>query len=208
MDLASIEQELEKLKMQMADLGSRYEDGYPEIRKLKSQIAAVEQMRDQRLAEMKNRSSKNSSEANPTAAGDDSADVKTKPQLIQLQSQLQANEAEIKNREQVIADLKSKINDYQGRLNQEPVREQQLADLTRGYDESKAAYDDLQKKKNLLGDGDQHGTATTRRTLPNSRSAQHAHQTRLSRPLEVLFHRHRCGVGAGGNNGVGPRGRG
>ncbi len=28
------------------------------------------------------------------------------------------------------------------------MREQQLADLTRGYDESKAAYDDLQKKKN------------------------------------------------------------
>ena len=65
MDLSSIEQELEKLKMQMADLGSRYEDGYPEIRKLKSQIAAVEKMRDQRLAEMKNRSSKNSSEAEP-----------------------------------------------------------------------------------------------------------------------------------------------
>ncbi len=149
MDLSSVEQELEKLKMQMADLGSRYEDGYPEIRKLKSQIAAVEKMRDQRLAEMKNRSSKNSSEPNLTAAVDDRADVKTKPQLIQLQSQLRANEAEIKNREQMIADLKSKINDYQGRLNQEPVREQQLADLTRGYDESKAAYDDLQKKKNL-----------------------------------------------------------
>ncbi len=116
MDLSSIEQELERLKMQLADLSSRYEDGYPEIRKLKSQIAAMEKMRDQRLAELKDRSSKNSSEANPTATVDDSADVKTKPQLIQLQSQLQANQAEIKNREQMIADLKSKINDYQGRL--------------------------------------------------------------------------------------------
>ena len=48
----------------------------------------------------------------------------------------------------MIADLKSKLTDYQARLNQEPVREQQLADLTRGYDQSKATYDDLLKKKN------------------------------------------------------------
>ena len=34
------------------------------------------------------------------------------------------------------------------RLNQEPVREQQFADLTRGYEQSKANYDELLKKKN------------------------------------------------------------
>ena len=37
---------------------------------------------------------------------------------------------------------------YQARLNQEPVREQQLTDLTRGYEQSKANYDELLKKKN------------------------------------------------------------
>jgi uncharacterized protein involved in exopolysaccharide biosynthesis len=68
--------------------------------------------------------------------------------MLQLQGQLQANQIEITNREQGIAGLKVKINDYQGRLNQEPVREQQLADLTRGYDQSKANYDELLKKKN------------------------------------------------------------
>ena len=44
--------------------------------------------------------------------------------------------------------LKAKVDDYQARLNQEPVREQQLADLTRGYEQSKANYDELLKKKN------------------------------------------------------------
>ena len=68
--------------------------------------------------------------------------------MPQLQSQLQANQIEIKNREQAIATLTSRINDYQARLNQEPIREQQLADLTRGYDQSKASYDELLKKKN------------------------------------------------------------
>src|ERR1017187_10962912 len=68
--------------------------------------------------------------------------------LLQLQSQLQATQAEIANREQAVAALKSRVNGYQGRLNDEPAREQQLADLTRGYDQSKANYDDLLKKKN------------------------------------------------------------
>ena len=61
---------------------------------------------------------------------------------------MHANQIEITNRDQAVAGLKAKINDYQTRLNQEPVREQQMADLTRGYDQSKANYDDLLKKKN------------------------------------------------------------
>ena len=70
------------------------------------------------------------------------------PMLAQLQSQVQSNQIEIANRERSVTDLRSRVNEYQGRLNQEPVREQQLADLTRGYDQSKATYDDLLKKKN------------------------------------------------------------
>ena len=68
--------------------------------------------------------------------------------MLQLQGQLQANQTEIANREQAIEALKGKINAYQERLNNEPVREQQLADLTRGDEQSKANYDDLLKKKN------------------------------------------------------------
>src|SRR5208282_3828790 len=63
-------------------------------------------------------------------------------------SQLRSNQVEISNRERSAAALKAKVDEYQARLNQEPIREQQLADLTRGYDSSKANYDDLLKKKN------------------------------------------------------------
>ena len=65
-----------------------------------------------------------------------------------MQGQLHANKTEIANRERAVVDLQTKVAGYQARLNQEPVREQQLADLTRGYDQSKANYDDLLKKKN------------------------------------------------------------
>ena len=68
--------------------------------------------------------------------------------MVQLQGQVQSNRVEISNRERAVSDLKARVLEYQSRLNQEPMREQQLSDLTRGYDQSKANYDDLLKKKN------------------------------------------------------------
>jgi len=147
-NLADIDQELAKMKTQLTDLSSRYNDRYPEIRTLKSQIAAMEKVQEQSLADSKTKGSSPQANVNPAAPAEASVDVKAQPQLFQLQSQWQANKAEISNHEQMIAALKSKINDYQARLNQEPVRDQQLSDLSRGYDQSKTTYDDLLKKKN------------------------------------------------------------
>jgi uncharacterized protein involved in exopolysaccharide biosynthesis len=65
-----------------------------------------------------------------------------------LQSQLKANQIEIANRQRSIQDLQAKIGEYQARLNQAPVREQEFSELNRGYDQSRADYDSLLKKKN------------------------------------------------------------
>jgi len=135
--LAAIDQELDRLKAQLADLSSHYTDRHPDVRKLKDQIAKTQRRRDQLVAEV---------QAGGSSA---SANGATQPSMLaQLQSQLQSNQVEITNRERSIAELKTKVNEYQARLNQEPVREQQLADLTRGYEQSKANYDELLKKKN------------------------------------------------------------
>jgi polysaccharide chain length determinant protein (PEP-CTERM system associated) len=142
--LPAIDQQLDSLKAKMADLTSRYTDHYPAVEGLKEQIAKTEKMRDEFIAQSKATTdgSKQSDSAVPRGAVDPSQNSS----LLQLQGQLQANQAEIANREQAIVALKAKINGYQARLNEEPVREQQLADLTRGYDQSKANYDDLLKK--------------------------------------------------------------
>ena len=103
-------------------------------------------MRSELIAELKNRNN-GGSQADKATAPTDPADVSQNSPMLQLQGQLQANKAEIANREQAIAGLKAKVGDYQARLNDEPVREQQLADLTRGYDQTKANYDDLLKKE-------------------------------------------------------------
>jgi polysaccharide biosynthesis transport protein len=144
--LPAIDKELDRLKSELADLTSRYTERHPDVRKLKEQIATTKKTRDQLLADIKNRRNI-PSDTNDTAPSSAISLAQATP-LAQLQSQLQANEIETKNREQTAVALQRKINDYQARLNQEPMREQQLADLTRGYDQSKTNYDDLLKKKN------------------------------------------------------------
>ncbi len=144
--LDAIDQKLDKLKSDLRDLSSTYGDQYPEVRKVKDQIAKTQAQRDQFVADMKTKGT--AADAKPAATSIESSAAKDPSQFPQLQSQLEANQIEIKNREQSIAALKARIADYQARLNTEPVREQELSDLTRGYDQSKASYDDLLKKKN------------------------------------------------------------
>jgi polysaccharide chain length determinant protein (PEP-CTERM system associated) len=143
----TIDQKLERLNTELRDLSSTYGDKYPEVRKIKDQITKAEAERDQLSAEAKVNGKDGQSDTKATGAVSHAA-AKDPSLIAQLQSQLEANQIEIKNREQTIASLGSRINDYQARLNEEPVREQQLADLTRGYEQSKASYDELLKKKN------------------------------------------------------------
>ena len=147
MGLATIDQELEKLKAQLADLSSRYTENHPDVRKLKDRIAQTEKMRDQLVESMKDKSPTTGDSSDPNTTGQN-LDPTQAAMLLQVQSQLRSNQVEIANREHSIAALKAKVEDYQGRLNQEPIREQQLTDLTRGYEQSKGNYADLLKKKN------------------------------------------------------------
>lgn len=132
-EVTVLDQELAKLRSQLTDLSSRYTDSYPDVQKVKAQIAKTEKQRQDLLAA-------------PRAAKQ-ASDTESAP-MIQLQSQLQANQLEIASRERGIAGLEARINEYQGRLNSEPATEQQLDEVSRGYEQSKANYDDLLKKKN------------------------------------------------------------
>jgi succinoglycan biosynthesis transport protein ExoP len=144
---ALIDQQIDTLRAKLADLHSRFTDRYPDVQAAEAQLASAEQQRLKIIADGR-KTSDASKRTSKSADGNAAADSSPSLPLLQQQGQLQANEMEIKNREQSIAELKTRINDYQARLNSEPSTEQQLADLTRGYDQSKANYDDLLKKKN------------------------------------------------------------
>jgi succinoglycan biosynthesis transport protein ExoP len=141
--LAEIDKQLDQLKTQLADLTSHYTEKHPDVRKTREQIGQVEKTRERIIAAMK--SGANSPSPEPAASA--ALDPKSAP-MLELESQLKANRLEIANREAEIKDEQSKISQYQGRLNMAPVMEQQFADITRDYDQSKADYESLLAKKN------------------------------------------------------------
>lgn len=142
--LADIDKELDQLRERLADLTSHYTDKHPDVRKTKEQIAQTEKMRARIVADMNSQPKDANPDPAPAAA---SLDPKSAP-ILELQSQLKANRQEIANREAEIKEEQSKINQYQARLNMAPVMEQQFADITRDYDQSKTDYESLLAKKN------------------------------------------------------------
>jgi succinoglycan biosynthesis transport protein ExoP len=140
--LVEVSAQLEKLRAQLVDLSSRYTDQYPDVLKLKDQIAKTEKLREELLAAPK----KPADDASAVPHEVDGLALNSP--LPQLQGQLKANQLEITNREHRIEELQQRINEYQARLNAAPAIEQQYAEVTRGYEQSKAIYDDLLKKEN------------------------------------------------------------
>ena len=140
-ELTAIDQELDRLSAQLADLSSHYTDKHPDVRKTKEQIARTKKMRERIIADMNNASSSTSDPLASTSPGSKSAPA------LDLESQLKANRIEIANHQAAIRDLQSKVYEYQARLNRAPLIEQEYADITRDYEQSKANYDSLLTKK-------------------------------------------------------------
>lgn len=139
--LTAIDKELDRLRAQLADLSARYTDKHPDVRKTREQIASTEKTRERLLAEINNRGS----DVTPEPAN--ASEMKSAP-MLELESQLKANRAELVNRQAAVREFEGKIGEYQARLNHAPVMEQQFTDITRDYEQSKANYDSLLAKKN------------------------------------------------------------
>src|SRR5262249_46972853 len=118
--LSAIDDQLQRLRAQLADLTSHYTDRHPDVKKVKDEIARNEARRAQLVAAAKSKSADDA--ADGTGATSDATQV---TMLAPIESQLRSNQLEITNREHSITALKAKLEDYQGRLNQEPIREQQ-----------------------------------------------------------------------------------
>jgi uncharacterized protein involved in exopolysaccharide biosynthesis len=105
-------------------------------------------MKQQIVEELNAKPSEAQTEGDGAAAPRDAAEIREMSPMVELESQLKVNRIETANRQRTIQDLRARVGEYQARLNRAPVREQQLTDLTRGYDQSRANYDSLLKKKN------------------------------------------------------------
>lgn len=128
---AEIDAQLTHLGAELAEMKSRYTDKHPAVLQIRDQIAKAEKLR---------------AEIDKDKGGDDTG-LPLSRGVAEIKSQLKGTELDIQNRKKEIASLQSSMQAYEIRLKGTPVREQQLADLTRDYDQSRKNYEDLLDKK-------------------------------------------------------------
>jgi polysaccharide chain length determinant protein (PEP-CTERM system associated) len=154
----ALDGELMKLKTQLADIRSRYTERFPDYRRVKEQIAQIESMKknmaeDLKAAAAKTKKNQDSESSDHLKGGVEShpttlAELKEMSPMVQLEGQVKQNHMELENRQKLVTQLEAQIQQYQARLNETPIKEQQLADLTRDYDQSLANYNSLLSKRN------------------------------------------------------------
>ena len=133
--------DLSQLQQELASLRTRFTDIYPDVVRVKAQIAALEHAQ--------------------ATQGDG---VKT---LSPMQQQYQSLEAEIKSYRLEQSRLHSEIAAYQSRVDNVPMRAQQMQELTQGYSETQEVYSSLLKRyeQARLGEVPQAGPGSQYRIL-------------------------------------------
>jgi succinoglycan biosynthesis transport protein ExoP len=145
----ALDQELTRLRAQLSDLTSHYTERHPDVRKLKEQIAKTEKMKAQLEQQI---AAAGEQELDADAPHLTSySDLQALSSRMEVESQIKANKVEIENRQRAVHDLQRRIEEYQSRLNMTPVREQQLAGLTRDYEQSRKNYEQLLAKRDQSG---------------------------------------------------------
>ena len=134
--------ELTRLRNARAELLARYTAKYPDVVRIDEQIKETEA-----LLAASTEAPKPTKEGTVQEGSRSARPVESDATIAQLKSQLEANRLEIENSSEEKKRIEARIAEYQARLNLTPVREGELADLLRGYEQSKRYYDDLLKKK-------------------------------------------------------------
>ena len=127
------------LQKQLTDLEAKYTSRHPDVDKVRDQIAGWEQSR-KRLEEK-------TDSVPPT---EPSANSVARPQsvpLAEVESQLKVIKLEIEDYQEGTKKLRTRMNDLESRLNLTPLREQQLAEVNRNYENSRQNYQSLLQKK-------------------------------------------------------------
>jgi succinoglycan biosynthesis transport protein ExoP len=143
-----LDNELLGLGHRIEEARSRYTEDHPDVVALRGEIAKAEKLKQEVAAEIASRQKS----GQPASAGESvglAATQQGSPSpMMQMQSQLKANELEIRNYRQYEKEIQAQIYSYRVRLNLTPATEQELADISRGYEESKTNYNSLLQKRN------------------------------------------------------------
>lgn len=134
--VAVADKALHDLRKQLTDLEAQYTSSHPDVDRAKEEIAQWEGLRQHLVAEQ---------------AANAESGVKTippgGPASAEVDSRLKVTKVEIASHQREIDELRKQIEEFQSRLKLTPLREQQLAEVTRNYENSREYYQSLLQKK-------------------------------------------------------------
>ncbi|HTV65698.1 MAG TPA: hypothetical protein VMD98_08840 [Bryocella sp.] len=134
----NIDNQLDSARASLAAMEARYTDDYPDVKKLKETIAALEKLKKEMADEARNKMDTDDATPQQVQAG---------MPLVQLKTQMKLNQAEIDRSNATIQRLGQEGQVYQARLNATPAVEAEMADMMRDFGNMKKEYQELLAKK-------------------------------------------------------------
>ncbi|HVB34933.1 MAG TPA: Wzz/FepE/Etk N-terminal domain-containing protein [Patescibacteria group bacterium] len=138
-NLLTLEEQLAAMRNKLVMMRSRYTEDYPDVIKLKGNIAQLQKRVDAANAADQTAASTPSRPDTPAYA--------EPPQIRQLRQQIHQYDAAIQEATKEQVSLQKKIDEYQGRIQMSPVIDQQFTELTRNYQTALEFYRGLLTKK-------------------------------------------------------------
>jgi len=128
----AIAEQIVKLKQDLRQARATYSEKYPDVVRLKEEIAALERELGEKRAEPPTQESK-------PVAGQSAYATRTRQALTEVEAETTILKSEEKR-------LRSAIGAYLGHVENAPKREQELKELSRDYDTTKELYGSLMKR--------------------------------------------------------------
>jgi uncharacterized protein involved in exopolysaccharide biosynthesis len=134
----TLEQQLQDLQNQLLSEQGHYTEDYPDVVKLKNDIALVQK----KLADVSTRVHAQPNEPQPRVAGNEP------PEIQQFRARLHQIDLTIRQKAHEQEELQRQIKLLQSRIQSSPMIQQQFKALTRDYQTALSFYNDLLKKRN------------------------------------------------------------
>ena len=148
---ATLAKTAEAMEVELVLARSRYTEGHPEVVRLRTALENLKRSEGRRQAANAAVADARAAEAStlklPPPLREPPEFARTREQLAGLRAQITGSDIEIENRkaeqQRILRDLAA----YQHRIERLPVREQEMAQITRDYEMSKENYKSLLDKK-------------------------------------------------------------
>jgi polysaccharide chain length determinant protein (PEP-CTERM system associated) len=136
--VGSLEQQLAQRRSVLAELQSRFTDKYPDVQRVKQEIAQLE-------AQLTGPAPRQPGPSSRAVSGSPLGRLQEQQQRLQNSMQAEIRQIDIQEQrlEQEQADIRQQIPEYEQKVTHAVLREQELAVLTRDYESTRKNYETL-----------------------------------------------------------------